>query len=163
MRLDNVSDMNYQTDDRELTEAAINQRILNTWKGDKVLFNDRVKPLTVTDCPGEMKEWEVVFTPDEFNDVAIMLEARTKDLLEVNEGEVVDWKVGIWDPPYEVTGIYECTCPSCKRLDKYELRLEGPQGGKYVIENTEKGVRVYNISADWSYDIEVKWFQNQSR
>jgi hypothetical protein len=161
-----MSDTNHQTDNRELTEPAIKQRLLNTKTGDRVLFNDRVQLLTVTKCPGEQKEWEIDFSPEGSRHIKTRTEvARTKDELAYREGDVVDWKAGPWEPPYEVTDIEECGCSSCNDLDVYELVLEGPLGGEYLIKNTKKGIRWYNTSADRSLGIgtPVYWFKNKGR
>lgn len=156
-----MSNTNNQVDHRELTQGAIKERIRKTKTGDRVLFNKRVEPLRVIECPGEMKEWEIDFTPDDFQIVTITRTARRKQDLPYEEGDEVEWQPGPWEPPYRVSDIYECQCTTCKDLDEYELLLEGPQGGEYLIKNRGKEIGVFNVSSDSGFWLEVFWFQNQ--
>jgi hypothetical protein len=155
-----MSNVNHQTDHRELSEEEIKARLLKTLEGDEVLFNDRVQPLTVTKCP--RKEWEVHFRAKEGYEVIKTVSARNKDERLFEVGESVHYQLGKRAPSYEVTRIDEC---ECENLDIHSIKLEGPRGGEYSIRDSRNGVRIHNDSANKPPygGSKVYWFENRSR
>jgi len=148
-----------------MAEDQIKSGLLNTFTGDKVLFNNRVEPLEVIECPAEEKEWEVHFVAGEGFETIQTVTGRNRDDVLFDEGATVHHKLDAHDPPYRVESIVECGCSRCNSIDDYQLTLRGPQHGEYLIESSTKGLRVHNISADNPpiFGSELFWFVNTSR
>ena len=160
-----MREVDQQTDHREMTEDRIKAELKTTFSGDMVLFNDRKKPLKVTECPAEEKEWEVHFAAGEGFETIQTVTGRNQDDVLFTEGDTVHHKLDWHEPPYEVESIVECGCSSCNSIDECQLTLRGPEGGEYLIENSMRGLRVHNISADNApySGSGLFWFRNTSR
>jgi len=139
-----MRDVDQQTDHREMTKEKIKAELMTTFSGDKVLFNDRVQPLKVAECPAEEKEWEVHFVAGEGFETMQTVTARNRDDVLFTEGDTVHHKLDSHDPPYEVESIVECGCSRCNSINKYPLTLRGPHrlGGLSC-----SGLRIFLASA----------------
>lgn len=154
-------DEDIQADHRNLSDAAITQRIRRAQEGDEVLFNDREESLTVVECSDDRKEWEVHFLTEDDTEVVELVAALTKDDLAYEVGDEVD----AWDPPYVVTDIIEHSVVD-SNPDAPWLTLEGPQGGQYTLWHSHRGIKCRCTSGDaqtYQWGESVRWFQNQSR
>jgi len=153
---------NTQTDHRELSDAAIKDRMRQATNGDKVLFNNRKQPLTVIESTDDRKEWEVYFTTEDDTEVVELFTALSKSDLAFEEGDEID----AWGPPYVVSEIVECTSAASQDSNAPRLTLKGPQGGEYKLWNSYRGPLVQRTSGDtqaWGFGKAVSWFQNQSQ
>ncbi|WP_256393743.1 hypothetical protein [Natronoarchaeum rubrum] len=153
-----MADSNTQTDHRTLSRAAIKERMLQTEKGDEVLFNSKEKPLTVVEPAEDVKEWEVYFEADDENEIVELYTARTRDDLVFEVGDEID----AWEPTYKVAEIEKLTSSSAKDPIDHTLCLKGPQGGEYVLWHSDRGVLFRCTSADrqlWN-GFKVDWFKN---
>lgn len=157
-----MQDENVQADHRDLSDAAIAQRMRQAQEGDEVLFNKKEKSLTVVECSDNRKEWEVHFRTEDDTEVVELVTALTKEDLEYEVGDEID----AWEPPYVVTDIIEHSSVVDSDTNTPWLTLEGPRGGVYTLEHSHQGVKCRHTSGNaqtYQWGSNVQWFQNQSR